>query len=67
MTIKMLAGIAGVDFALSPGDETSRFSFEDEEDFIAAALAVRVAGPTIEASQKPKAEKAVKPKARETR
>jgi hypothetical protein len=59
MTIKMLAGIAGVDFSLSPGDETGRFSAKEEERLIAAGLAARLAVSKVE--------KAVKPTAPETR
>jgi hypothetical protein len=59
MAIKMLVGIAGVGFSLSPGEETDRFSAKEEQDLVTANLAVRAAGPKVE--------KAVKPKARETR
>ena len=59
MTIKMLSGIAGVDFSLSPSEETGRFSVTEEKNLIAAGLAVRVVAAKIE--------KAVKPGARETR
>ncbi len=59
MTIKMLSGIAGVGFSLSPGEETTRFSAKEEQNLIAAGLAVRVAATKVE--------KAVKPAARETR
>ena len=59
MTIKMLSGIAGVGFSLSPGEETGRFSVKEEQNLIAAGLAVRVNASKLE--------KAVKPAARETR
>jgi len=59
MKIKMLTGIAGTDFSLSPGDETEQFSDEEAIRLIAAEYAVPVS--------KPDTEKAVAKPARETR
>lgn len=42
MTIRMLIGIAGTDFALSPGEETERFSDGEAERMIAAGMAEAV-------------------------
>lgn len=59
MKIKMLASIAGDDFALSPGDETDRFSKAEAIRLIEGGHAV----PVIES----KVEKTVKKPAPETR
>jgi hypothetical protein len=42
MKVRMLTSIAGVDFSLSPGDETERFSDDEAARFIAAGFAVPV-------------------------
>lgn len=42
MKIKMLTGFAGVDFAVSPGDETDRFSADEGARMIAAGFAEAV-------------------------
>ncbi|CAN7430868.1 hypothetical protein LJR251_002745 [Rhizobium rhizogenes] len=59
MTVKMIVGIAGADFSLSPGEQTDRFSENEEARLIAAGHAVR--------SAPSKVERAVKPAAREIR
>jgi hypothetical protein len=43
MKIRMLVSMAGVDFALSPGDETERFSDAEASRLIAADYAAPVA------------------------
>lgn len=60
MKIKMLVGISGIDFALSPGDETERFSDDECGRMIDADMAVPVA-------PKAKVEKAVPKPVTETR
>jgi hypothetical protein len=42
MKIKMLTGIAGSDFSLSPGDETERFSATEAVRMIEAGIAAPV-------------------------
>ncbi|MBS7696264.1 hypothetical protein [Chelatococcus sp. YT9] len=42
MKIKMLVGIAGTDFALSPNEETDRFSTKEATRMIDAGMAVPV-------------------------
>jgi hypothetical protein len=37
--IRMLVAIAGVDFSISPGETTDRFSAEEAARFIAAGMA----------------------------
>lgn len=59
MKIKMLQGIAGADFSLSPGDVTERFSDKEATRMVEAGFAV----PDAEQ----KVERAVKPSAPETR
>lgn len=59
MKLKMLVSFAGVDFALSPGDETDRFSEAEASRFIENGFAVLVAEAPIE--------KAVKRPAKEKR
>lgn len=59
MKIRMLVGVAGADFSLSPGDETDRFSAKEAARMIKAGSAVPVT--------KPKLEKAVRSPAKETR
>lgn len=58
MKLKMLVGMAGADFSLSPGDETERFSAGETKRMIEAGYAVPV--------REGKVEKAVKPAAPET-
>lgn len=48
MKIRMLASIAGADFALSPGDETERFSEAEAIRLIEAGSAVPLAGDKTE-------------------
>ena len=45
MKIKMLTGIAGTGFSLSPDDETVRFSDTEAARLIDAGFAVPVAAP----------------------
>lgn len=60
MKIKMTTGIAGIDFSLAPGDETDRFSDDEAARLVEAGFAVAV-------TPAPKAERAVKKPAAETR
>lgn len=39
MTVKMLAGFAGIDFSASPGDVTDRFSEAEEGRLVEAGFA----------------------------
>jgi hypothetical protein len=58
MKIKMLTSIAGVDFALAVGDETTRFSDAEATRLIAAGYAVPVSEPVVErAVRKPAPER----------
>lgn len=58
MKIKMLAGFSGVDFSLSPGDETEAFSAKEAARMIEAGFAVPAAEQPIEkAEKKPSREK----------
>lgn len=58
MKIKMLAGFSGVDFSLSPGDETDAFSSEEAARMIEAGFAVPVTEQPVEkAEKKPAREK----------
>lgn len=43
MKLKMLIGLAGVGFALSPNEETERFSGDEARSLIDAGYAVPVA------------------------
>ena len=52
MKIRMLVSTAGVDFALSPGDETERFSDGEAARMIEAGQAIAVTGPKIERAVK---------------
>lgn len=52
MKIKMLVGIAGADFALSPTEETERFSEAEAIRMIDAGIAVPVAEKKIERAVK---------------
>ncbi len=52
MRIKMLVSAAGLDFALSPGDETERFSAAEAQRMIEAGQAVPVAEPKVERAVK---------------
>lgn len=45
MQIRMLVGIAGADFALSPGDVTDRFDAAEAQRFIEAGYAEAVVEP----------------------
>jgi hypothetical protein len=58
MKLRMLTSVAGADFALSPGDETERFSDGEAARMIEAGYAVPVRDVPVE--------KAVKPGAPET-
>jgi hypothetical protein len=55
MKIKMLVSTAGVDFALSPGEETDRFSDNEATRMIEAGQAVLVGEPTVVDPVKPPA------------
>ncbi|MBS7699175.1 MULTISPECIES: hypothetical protein [unclassified Chelatococcus] len=58
MKIKMLTSIAGIDFALPPGEETERFSDAEAMRLIEAGMAVPVAEDKAErATKKPAPEK----------
>lgn len=58
MKLRMLTSIAGIDFSLSPGDETERFANDEAVRMIAAGFAVPVAEIAIErAVQAPAPEK----------
>ncbi|CAH1672028.1 hypothetical protein [Chelatococcus asaccharovorans] len=58
MKIKMLVGIAGTDFALSPNEETDRFSTKEATRMIEAGMAVPAAEDKAErATKKPAPEK----------
>lgn len=59
MKLKMLTSLAGTDFALSPGEETERFSGKEAERLIEAGYAAPVA--------EQKSERAVKAQAPEKR
>lgn len=48
MKIKMLTSLAGPDFALSPGDETSRFSDKEAKRLVAAGYAAPAVAEKIE-------------------
>ncbi|SKA31041.1 hypothetical protein [Consotaella salsifontis] len=48
MKIKMISSVAGVDFALSPGDETDRFGDAEAIRMIEAGFAIPVAGQEME-------------------
>jgi hypothetical protein len=61
MKIKMLCSIAGADFALSPSEETERFSVSEATRLIEAGFAVPVTETEIEIAMQPStAEKRVK-------
>jgi hypothetical protein len=58
MKIKMLTSIAGPDFALSPNEETERFSDDEVKRLIEAGFAAPVSEQRIErAVKKPAAER----------
>lgn len=59
MKLKMLVGMAGADFSLSPKEETERFSGDEAKRMIEAGFAVPVA--------EQKTERAVKHQAPEKR
>ncbi len=52
MKIRMLVGMAGAGFSLSPGDETERFSAGETERLIAAGYAVPASEKKIERAVK---------------
>lgn len=52
MKIRMLAGIAGSGFSLSPNEETDRFSDGEAARLIDAGFAVPVAEPKVERAVK---------------
>lgn len=63
MKLKMLIGMAGADFSLSPGEETERFSGDEAKRLVEAGYAVPVRDTPVEKAVKPGApEKAVKRK-----
>lgn len=53
MAVKMLTGMAGEDFAVSPG-ETWEGSAENEARLVAAGLAEPIAAPKTETKKKAK-------------
>lgn len=53
MKLKILVGMAGADFSLSPGDETDRFTGEEAQRIIAAGYAVPVAARAVERAVAP--------------
>lgn len=54
MKLKMLVGLAGLDFSLSPNEETDRFSGDEAQRLIDANMAVPVHAAKIErAAKKP--------------
>lgn len=55
MKIRMLVSTAGVDFALSPGDETGRFSAAEATRMVEAGQAIPVEGEKVERAVKPAA------------
>ena len=58
MKIKMLTSMAGVDFALSPGEETERFGAKEAQRLVDAGYAVPVAEDKRETTtRKPAPEK----------
>lgn len=52
MKIKMLVSVAGADFALSPGEETDRFSDGEAQRMVAAGSAVPVIATRVERAVK---------------
>jgi len=57
MKLKMLIGMAGLDFSLAPNEETTRFDGKEAERLIEAGYAVPAAGEKVErATRKPAAE-----------
>lgn len=52
MKLKMLVGLAGTNFALSPNEETERFSGDEAKGLIEAGYAVPVAGQKVERSER---------------
>lgn len=58
MKLKMLVGLAGMDFSLSPNEETDRFAGDEAQRLIEANMAVPVHGAKIErTAKKPAPEK----------
>lgn len=58
MKLRMLISMAGTDFALSPNEETDRFSGDEAKRLIEAGYATPVAAPKTErAVKQPAAEK----------
>ena len=62
MKLKMLTSMAGPDFALSPDDETERFSDDEAKRMIEAGYAVPVREAAVETAVKVAPEKAEKRK-----
>lgn len=62
MKLKMLVGMAGADFSLSPNDETERFSGDEAKRLIEAGYAVPVRGEAVEKAVNVAPEKAAKGK-----
>lgn len=52
MEIKMLIGLSGKDFSLSPGETSSRFSSKEAKRLIDAGYAVPVSAPPREKAVK---------------
>ncbi len=58
MKLKMLVGLSGADFSLSPGEETNRFEGDEAKRLIDADYAVPVSEAKVEkAVKRPAAEK----------
>lgn len=55
MKIKMLVGLAGVDFSLSPDEETDRFDAKEAGRLVEAGIAVPVSEKPVERAVKPSA------------
>ncbi|WP_439618314.1 hypothetical protein [Shinella sp.] len=54
MKIKMLVGLAGADFALSPQEETDRFGDAEAKRLVEAGYAAPVAEEVVERAVKPR-------------
>lgn len=55
MKLKMLVSMSGADFALSPGDETERFSVDEAARMIESGYAIPVAEEERETTTKKRA------------
>jgi hypothetical protein len=57
MKIRMTVGMAGIDYSLSPGDETDQFGNDEAVRLIDAGYAVQVAEREVERSVNKRASK----------